>query len=433
MHTYPLHRLIIFLFIGIFLTSAVWAAPYFYVNSTPGAERFHYKSLDIYLVTGAQFLTVAQAVLNFNSTYLSPYMISILGSRCSLWTPADPSLGLGTSFQTPAFANGNKVVMSCGFSNPGYQSLDSTGNLIATITLYPTTVGTTTLTFSNTAYIYGPNSIAPGFSIPFDLTIYESSSGAQATPTPSPTPPPTPLAGCNDTCNISSDCSAGLTCILPGACRNTLCTSETNCVCPTVPPSPTASPGPTSAPTPTPNSSITPSDSLSAGDMTFVEIGKSAPNSNAPSDAIVKVVDEDNSIPGAPNFTPRPRSSPLAFALFGGGGTGIGGGGGDVLAVQSLRELLIPGKSKADKTVVMINLISTLTFLILLSIIIWRLITVSRTNKLKTLHLQELLASELSTLESKLNAVDSPERTAQIKQDIDTTLDKLTGSVTDKK
>lgn len=88
------------------------------------------------------------------------------------------------------------------------------------------------------------------------------------TPTPAPTATPTPttialatptpttiavLLSCNNTCSVSSQCVAGLTCV-GGACRNPSCSNQANCTCsvgapaiaqatptPTIPPSgPTA-------------------------------------------------------------------------------------------------------------------------------------------------------------------------------------------------
>ncbi len=140
-------------------------------------------------------------------------------------------------------------------------------------------------------------------------------------------------------------------------------------------------------------------------------------------------VEEDNTIPGSGFLEPRPPATPFIISLLqnalGGGDTGQGG---EVLAVQSLRELLIPGKSKADKTVVLVNLISFLTFIILLAIIIWRLIVITRMNKLKNRHMSDLLSSELSVLESKINLLGNKDNKDQLKQDLEETRAKITKS-----
>lgn len=63
--------------------------------------------------------------------------------------------------------------------------------------------------------------------------------------TPTPTVPggvatPTPVkASCNQSCNVSSDCMAGLTCTTDGLCRNISCSEMASCVCPGSTPTPT--------------------------------------------------------------------------------------------------------------------------------------------------------------------------------------------------
>lgn len=293
------------------------------------------------------------------------------------WAPADPSLGFGST-GTPYFYGGNKVVLSCGFSNPGYTSSAAEGDLVARFTLKPTTLGTSSFSFSNTQYRYIGNTVAGGTSPGYDVTIFESTGSAQqATPTPSPT-----------------------------------ASSSTT-------PTPTATSSGTSA-------TATPSpQTLTSSDLNFVEIGVSGGSTSTSlgeSSSLV-AVDEDDSIPAPGALEPRAAATPFVFGSTEGGGQAQPEG--EVLSVQSLRELLIPGKSEADRTVVMVNLISSLTFLVLLGIVIWRLITVSRVNKIKYNHLTEMLSSELSVLESKLGAVDR-DALDSVKTDFDKALDNLT-------
>lgn len=120
----------------------------------------------------------------------------------------------------------------------------------------------------------------------------------------------------------------------------------------------------------------------------------------------LEVVEEDNTVPAPINLTPRPNATPFeipeSYPME-------PGEAGEVMSVQSLRDLLIPGKSRADKTVVLINFISTLTFLMLLTIIIWKMVMNSRSNKLKVRYIQEVISGELAALESKMEIIKEKE------------------------
>ncbi|MCA9375160.1 DUF11 domain-containing protein [Candidatus Dojkabacteria bacterium] len=50
-------------------------------------------------------------------------------------------------------------------------------------------------------------------------------------PEPIPEPAPTPKVQCNESCTADSDCVGAYTCV-SGACRNPICTEETDCTCP---------------------------------------------------------------------------------------------------------------------------------------------------------------------------------------------------------
>lgn len=386
--------IILFVFILLFVSPVqALSAPYFYIDTSlsgTNATEYVNKNIYLYLTTDSSTITAAQTVVNFDEDYLeepSDVTISILNSECDFWAPADPSLGFGNT-PAPYFYNDNKVVISCGFSNPGYDS-GSGGGLIARIAFYPTQIGDTTMTFSDTLFRYIGNTITPGTSPEYDLTILDSSASAQPSPTPSVTP------------------------------------------------TPSASPETSSTPTSASDSAIVVTDTLEEGDLNFVEIGV---NNNVTQtndeDVTLEIVEEDNTIPGPPaNLERRPNASPFSFLNFlqsqqsNNDQTNSQDEGGDVLSAQSLRELLIPGKSKADKTVVLINFISTLTFVILLAIVIWRLVSITRMNKLRTAHLRELLASELSTIESKLGSAKSEQGSAQLKQDLGETVEKLSQEI----
>lgn len=381
----------------LFIVVPASAAPYFYFDGTASAVQNVNKTIEVYLYTDSQTLTAAETVISFDNNYLQASSISIIGSRCNFWTPADPASSYYISGRAtphyypypdasnPNFTSNTHVAISCGFANPGYQSSGANGNIVARIILKPITLGSTSLSFlsPNTQFRYIGSSIAAGAMANFDLTVYEStssgsSSGSTTTPTPSPT-------------------SSG-------------------------------------SATPTASTSSGNSDTLTEDELNFVEIGT---NNNSVStvgdDISLEVVDEDDTVPAPPaNLAQRAAATPFIFSLLSGGGGaggGAGGAGGEVLAAQSLRELLIPGKSSADKTVVMINLISTLTFLALLAIVIWRLITITRMNRLKTKHMKDFLSSELAAIESKIGALDNPDSKNALKQNLNETMKKLSGEL----
>lgn len=381
-----------------FFVQSTLAAPYFYISTTPPSTiQWAPTVLDVYLYTDSQTLTAAQTVLGFDPTYLTGSSINITNSVCTFWAPADPSLGYGNT-PSPFFYQQNKAVLSCGFTNPGYTSTTAFGNRVARVVFQPILFGSTTLTFTNTQFRYIGNIITPGTSPNYDLSIQYASQGAIPTPTPTPDPNATPT------------------------------------------PAPSATPFTAATPVPTHNYTTFGLDDLNFVDVntsgtstTTSSTGLSSVSQVVTSGAAGSVVERDNTIPPPPeNLDRRPSATPFLLSLLQ-GDTSFNQDSGDVLAAQSLRELLIPGKSQADKTVVMINLISTLTFVTLLAIVIWRLITVSRLNKLKSAHMKEMLTSELAALESKIGAISDPDAQARLKQDLNQTVDKIATDDQDKK
>lgn len=358
-----------------FLPAVVQANPFFYLDGSDYAVQNARKSIPLYLHTDNSTLTAAQVVLNYSSTYLTGTAISNLNSRCSFWAPADPSLGYGTTV-SPYFYQGNKAVIACGFSNPGYTT-GANASLIATITFTPQASGSTTLSFSNAMYRYIGSTIAPGASPNFPLEIYGSTESAQAAqPTATPTPP-------GPTTNIISIVTD-------------------------------------------------PSDTLTGDDLTLVNVdgsGAGASGSTTPlSEGVtLESIDDDNSIPPVPQLTPRDRISPFIRPSRTPGEKSEEEG--EVLSVSSLRELLIPGKSSADKTVVLVNFISTLTFLALLAIALWRMITVSRMNRVKYRHMQDILTGELSVLQTKVGGLSAKKTSDNLEDEIKQSFESLVSEV----
>jgi len=333
----------------------VAAAPYFFITGDTRPIRGNDYFYEVKLNTNGQTLTAAQTVVNLNATYVEPVMVSTVFSRCSFFAPADPSLGYGNT-GTPYFYGGDQVVISCGFSNPGYVTANGSGDIVARFSITPTASasGSTSYTFSDTLFRYIGTTIAPGTSQTFNLTTFESTTSAYMSPTPVTNPTPY-------------------------------------------------------------------RDSLSADDLNFISTGSSTTRTGASVatsaglNAITSAGSLDNSIPAPPDLTPRPTATPYLFPT-----AKAQEPDGDVLSIQSLRELLLPGKSSADQTVVLINMISTFTFLIILTVLVWRLITISRMNKVKYSHLKEMMAGELSVLETKLSTDEG-----QKEYDISSRLEEL--------
>lgn len=343
--------------ISLFLAARpIMAAPYFYLTGDSVGATGYDETFKLMLLSSTNVLTAAQTVITYDPVFWYKVQLSTINSLCSFWAPADPSLGFGNS-STPYFAGGNKIVVSCGFTNPGYMSVDADGDSLLSLTLKPLASGSSTLSFSNTQFRYIGTTVAPGTSVNYDFDIYGSTFEAElARPTPRPS-------------TVS------------------------------------ATPVPSSTPIPSP-------DTLKASDLVLVEIGAgsgsaqqqvtSAGTSNLNQE--LDLVEEDNAIPPPPaDLELRPRATPYIFNKN--ATQSAQNDEGEVLSLQSLRELLIPGKSSADKNLVLFNLVTTLSFITLLAILVWRMLISSRTNQLKYRHMNELLEGELSVIESKIEGI----------------------------
>jgi hypothetical protein len=357
-------------------TTDVYGA-YFFVDGSHEMINGYLYNYSVYLTTEANTITAAQTVLNFDKSKIRAYSINTIGSRCSFWAPADPTLGFGNQ-STPYFYNENKLVISCGFSNPGYLSNSGQADLVAKIQMAPeaSVSGTSSLTFSDTMFRYIGNTIVPGANRGLDIGIYASTESAY----PSPTPYPTPTTGSSTTTTISSS-SLNLVNIATGSSRTS--TSRTT----------------TTTQLPTTNVTILPNQINQQSVM-------------------------DNTIPAPPDLTPRPSTVPFNQQVDQ-AAEKQNDPLGEVLSVQSLKELLLPGKSKADQTVVLVNLITALAFISILTILVWRLIVVSRMNSIKYKHLKEILGGELSALESKLSSEVGEENRETLNSQIEDIRKKL--------
>lgn len=336
--------------IGIFRPRPIIAAPSFFIDGTSSGVFKQVTTWDLKLNTDGQLITAAQTVIEFDKELFNQVQVSNLRSRCSFWAPPDPSLNLGNSV-TPYFLNGEKIVVACGFSNPGYNTTNGIGDLILSFSLEPYYLGSASFLLSNSQLRFVDAVIIPAESTIFDYTVISSEA---ATPAPTPVPTPTP-----------------------------------------VPPTPTT---------------------LRVGDLSLVDImatrsGSSALNRSNAATASMSAAEAaayaasqlDNTIPPPPaDMEQRPPATPYPQLTQ---NQLDSADNGEVLSIQSLRELLIPGKSDADRRLVVFNLIALLIFLLLLAMLVWRLIMAKRTHDLKIKHMNELIEGELSVIQGKVQAV----------------------------
>jgi hypothetical protein len=326
----------------------VWANPYFYITGNTLPPKDSATVLELHLNTDGNQIGALQGVVNFSTEYFDTTSISVLSSVCSLWAPANSTPpGQNLTRVSPYFYNG-KVIFSCGITGSGYKGSDG---LVGKISLTPKKTGSTSLTLSDAYFAFLGSSIAPGAMSNFDLVVQEASAAATPTPTASATAAPTPIV------------------------RTTTVLDDVNIV------------------------EVEP----------VSRTGRSSSGTSGDTD--LEVVDEDDAIPAPPaDMTPRPKATPFRIAEMNASEPYSGGGTiGEVMAVQGLRDLLIPGKSRADKTVVLINFISTLTFLIVLAVVLWKLLASNRSHKIKTHYIQELISGELAAIEGKMSILNEKE------------------------
>lgn len=360
--------LLIQFFLFINLSGYVHANPYFYITGQTSVSTSEVESFQVRLNADSA-VGVLQIVVHYSSTYFNTSSISISNSRCSLWAPPNSAPpGKDLTSVTPYFYNSTAVI-ACGFTGAGYQSSDG---LIATINLTPILAGNTTLSFSDSYLAFLGSSITPGAMAGFDVVI----SGAP-TPTESPTPNPS--------------------------------------VTPTLTPIPTAVP--TDVPEVTATAETIINSQTLFDDVTIVDVTDNLTSGSSGSSATsiqgeseLEVVDQVDTVPAAPANLPQ-RATATPFKVPEINYQSIDGTNeqivedGEVLSVQGLRDLLIPGKSKADKTVVMINFVSLFAFIVLLAIMLWKMNLNKRAAKIRAEHINELVTGELAALESKMQVI----------------------------
>jgi len=320
------------------------ANPYFYItgdNSIGGGPHTWY----VYLDTADNTIGALQTVINYDSDFFTATQINTQNSNCTIWSPADEVPPAESLTRVSPYFYDDKIIISCGTTGDG---INDDNALIISFTMEPIQTGSTSFSFSDSKLIFNGNSITPGASDVQSVNIISTEATVSATPEP------------EDEDNVATSAATITTRTL-------------------------------------------------FSDVTFQQWNpetRSSGNTQTTGSNIstLEQVELDNTIPPPPpNMTPRPNKTPLNLdELF---NAEPATESGEVKAIQSLRDLLIPGKSEADKTVVIINFISTILFLIILAIILWRMMTNSRTAKLKSEYIDELITGELAALESKMAIV----------------------------
>ena len=416
--TYSL-PLVAWLFWFAAVNQAVQAAPSIIIQEETGRTTIDTSEsavqFDVWLDTDGQTIDTFALGLSVDLTYFATpattdIFVEISQSNvCTFLAPADSTFvppGQDTTTNTPYFANSNAVIV-CGHGGGISGSLVYLGNIL----LDPVYPGSTTLDIHANSKVYSLGTSTSLTSSGLSLTI-TGDPQISNTPTPTDSPTPTPTGPTPTPTNTSTPTPT------PSGPTNTPTPTYT----PTNTHTPTPTPsGPTNTPTPTSASSSGDYD-LSADDINFVTIAPLPTPTPAPSAAIdeTAIVEEDNTVPTPAEITPRPTATPFPTPA-----PVAEQDSGEVLAVQSIRELLIPGKSDADRKVVMFNFISIMIFLFIVALMVWRMMRINHVNKLKALHIEDVLTGELAALQTKLNAIDNKEEQQAFKDEFNQTVQNL--------
>ncbi|NMC35707.1 hypothetical protein GYA49_01540 [Candidatus Beckwithbacteria bacterium] len=364
---------LVFIFL-LACTQSVFANPNcFITTSNPNIDGTDPVTFNIYLDTDGDQVGAVQIAVGYDSEYFGTALVSSYGSVCSMWAPANSVPPGENLIRTTPYIYSNKAIFSCGILGQGY---NGTSGLIGKLTLTPLKDGNTTLTLGNAFFAFLGSSITPGAMSNYPVVISNTFTDPDATPTPTPSPTPTTIA--------------------------------------------------TSSATPTP---IVTTETI-FDDVEVVDFQNNTSSGSTGSTTVgsdnseLDIVEEDNTIPAPPPMTPRAKATPFAtpdINYMAPDTMPVG----EVLSVQNLRDLLVPGKSQADKTVVMINFISTITFLVLIVLILWKMMMSTRNNKLKSRYIEEMISGELSALESKMAIVKEKEGQQKFQSDFNESVEKI--------
>jgi len=378
---------------------SAWAAPYFYIEGPASITVNQPENYYLLVNPDGNSLNAVRAVFNVPNGYFYSVNIDVTDTRSPTPTPLyltpPPTPTPRPTHRCETYPelstvpdSGGNVVVACGFKTP---NVAANGAFVARIILSAANTGNINLDFDNgqNQYATGPGiPVAGGVSINKPITI----AGVGVTLTPTPTPTPT----------------------------GTIIPTVTNTPTPTLTPIPSPS-----GATPTGASGGGESYGLNASDVNFVTIAP-FPTPTTGDNAPLEVVEENNTVPTPPPITPRPPATPFPTP----NPNGSTQDNGEVLAVQSIRDLLIPGKSSADKNVVLFNFVSLITLFSIIIVIIWRIIMLKRKNKLKQTHIADLINGELATLETKLSVLEEKDGAKSFQAEFEKTLDNIQQELT---
>lgn len=359
-----IYKLLTFILIFIYSAGPVIAInPYFFItgDSSIGGDNHTWY---LKLDTAGQTVGAFQVLMDYDNDYFNSVQINTQNSICSMWSAMD-SVPPGESLSrvTPYFYNG-KLLISCGVTGTGINSSEA---LVLAFTLKPTQLGTTTFSFADPQLYLNGDQVTPGASDIHTVNIISLEATVSATPAP---------------------------------------TSQSQAAT---------------------SSAIVTTRTLFS-DVTFQQWNPNTRSSGSSASvgtntSQLETVEPDDTIPPPPvDMTPRPSKNPVLADMA---NVEPATESGEVKAIQSLRDLLIPGKSDADKTVVLINFISTIAFLIILAIILWRMMMNTRSNKLKTQYINELITGELSALESKMEIVEEKAGKDRFEKEFEKTMQSI--------
>ena len=383
--------------------------PNFYFE---GPREIMYNNIavfELHLNANGSNISAAQAVITVPTYYLYYLSTSIIDSKCSFWAPAsDVPPGKDLYTITPYYENG-KIIITCGFmGQTGYTEPEGLIAKIRFLAIHVSSPNQISLGFMDlySKFYFAGTPVVANISVPFTtIIVAKDEATAEPTPTPTETATATPSA-----------------------------TPEVS-----YPPTPTPTPIPTTSPEPTPTPAPTPTpivntttlfDDVNVVDFTTSGSSHSTISNTSSNNSDITVVEEDNTIPPPPEelekrskATPYPLAQLLQEPVK---------KAGEVMSVQSLRDLLIPGKSKADKTLVLFNFISILIFLILFALLIWKMMINNRTSKIKSKHIQELIQGELAVLENKMTIISEKEGKDRFKTEFEESVENILKGVNPK-
>lgn len=367
------------LYLYLFLPTKAMANPYFYIQGD--SNIIHEDTEETYYVrvnTDGSDLNAVQIVVTFDPNFYTSFRATDTSSSCNFWAPANSAPPGDTSSPkkiTPYIVD-NKAIFSCGFTEP----INASDAIIGTLVLTAKDVGSSSITLSDTVLTYLGTNIIPGAMDTYTIITLEK---LAATPTPTATA----------TMNI------------------TFATPQIN--------------------------TTTLFDDVSVVDYTGTSSNaNNNPNANPNlGSSELDIVEEDNTVPPPPGeITPRPKATPFKLSDASiSGEINLGEPyDSEVLAGQSLRDLLLPGKTKADKTVVLINLISTAIFILLLIFLLFRLFKTKKQANVKTKYINELISGELAALGTKMEITGNHEGKEKFKGEFEEAVDTILNGINQK-